>query len=187
MIWPIVPYSHRHGGLGPGRCPLPRRPDGDPLAGHRRPGAGRGRAAHLRLSCLGAVRLYVLTIVSAVVGVSAGAVQGLFRRLGGPDLSAFHRDLVGPADPLPADHPGQRRGAQFLVAPGPDADVFLDGVRRRGAGRVPESPQLRLRARGPCTGGRATSPSCSAISCPTPWWSPPPPSCRSPLPARSPC
>ena len=47
------------------------------LARHRRPGPRRDGARHLRLPHLGAVRLD-LTFFSALIGVTAGAVQGFF-------------------------------------------------------------------------------------------------------------
>ncbi len=58
----------------------------------------------------------VLTVLSSIVGVAAGAVQGYLRRLGRPVDAALHRDLERPADALSADHPVQHRGAELLVA-----------------------------------------------------------------------
>ena len=58
---------------GPAELPRPRIQ----LARHRRSGPRRGGAADLRLPHLGAVRAH-LTIISSVIGVAAGAVQGYF-------------------------------------------------------------------------------------------------------------
>jgi len=52
MIWPLVRYHHRTVAWDL-PVPAPAPPD----AGHRRPGPGRGRAAHIRLPHFGAVRL----------------------------------------------------------------------------------------------------------------------------------
>ena len=112
-----------------------------------------------------------LTVVSSVIGIAAGAVQGYFGGLDRSAVPALHRDLgaacrccylliilasiVAP---------------EFLVAAGLMLLFSLDGAGRRGARRVPARAQFRLCARGARAGRRATASSCSAMSCPTRWW-----------------
>ena len=111
-----------------------------------------------------------LAIISSFIGVIAGRGAGLFRRLGRPRLPALHRDLdVDPGALSAADHlVGDR--AELLGAARHIAAVLVGGAGRRGAGGVPARPQLRIRQRGAGARRRQPARSCSATSCPTPWW-----------------
>ena len=91
----------------------------------------------------------VLTGLSSVVGVTAGAIQGYF---GGLIDLGFQR-FDGIWSGLPILYLliiiASFMRAQFLVASGLHAAVLLDGAGRPGPCRVPARPQLRLRARRP--------------------------------------
>ena len=89
---------------------------------------------------------------------------------GSTSLPALHRDLVGAAGAVSAHHPGERRGAQLLVAAGADAAVQLDVAGRRGARRIPARRATSTMCAPPGRWASATRPSCSATCCPTPWW-----------------
>ena len=142
---------------------------GKELARHRRSGPRRGRAADLRLSHLGAVRLGA---DRRLLGHRRCRRRhpGLHRRLDGPVVPALHGDLVEHADALPPYHPGLDRRAKLLVVAGDHAVVQLDGAGGRGARRVPAraatSTTCARRGRWEC----ATAPSCSATSSRTRWW-----------------
>ena len=86
----------------------------------------------------------LLTILSSIVGVTAGAVQGYLRRPRRSRVPALPRDLV--VDPLAvrADHHLLGAGAGLLDAARRAAAVPLGLSRRRGARRVPARAQLRV-------------------------------------------
>ena len=78
-------------------APAPSPPTAPELARHRRPGARRAGAAHLRLPHLGPVRPGAdRPELGRRRRRRRGA--GLFRRLGRPVVPALHRDLGRPAD-----------------------------------------------------------------------------------------
>ena len=112
----------------------------------------------------------ILTICSAVIGVAAGAFQGYF----GGMVDLFFQRFIEIWSSIPvalsaADR--RRRAAAGLLHPArADAAVLLGRAGRRRARRVPARPQLRIRQRGARARRAATSPSCSATFCPTPWW-----------------
>ena len=85
------------------------------LARHRRPGPRCAGAADLRLSHLGAVRPHPDRALLGDRRRRRGGA-GLFRRPRRSRLPALHRDLVGAAGPLSADHHGELYRAEFLVA-----------------------------------------------------------------------
>ena len=95
-----------------------------------------------------------LTLLSSVIGVLAGAVQGY----GGWVDLLFQRfiEIWTSMPTCSADHPRERGHAELLVAARPAAPVQLDRAGRRGAGGVPARPQLRLRARGRARSGSGT-------------------------------
>jgi ABC-type dipeptide/oligopeptide/nickel transport system ATPase subunit len=147
MVWPPIRYSYDTDQLrldgARARAAVARE-----LAGHRRPGARPPGAADLRLSDLRPVRL-TLTLLSSIVGIAAGAVQGywggwvdlLFQRgieiwSGLPVLYLLIilASLVEPTF-------WWLLGLMLLFS-----WLALVGVVR---GRVPARAQLRLRARGP--------------------------------------
>ena len=64
----------------------------------------RAGAADLRFSHLGTVRPLILAGVSSVIRRLRRCGAGLFRRLDGSDLPAFHRDLDSDPGALSADH-----------------------------------------------------------------------------------
>jgi microcin C transport system permease protein len=143
IVWPLVPFSYDSINFELS-VPAPAPPSAVNWLGTD--DQGRDVLARLiygfRISVLFGL---TLTLISSVIGVIAGAVQGY--RLDRSALPALHRDLVGAAAALPSDHPGQRGRAQLLVAARPVAAVLVDGAGRRGAGRVPARAQLRLRTR----------------------------------------
>lgn len=75
-----------------------------------------------------------LTILSSVVGIGVGAVQGFFWRLGGPDRPAPGRNLGGYASAVPVDHSGEPGADQRIHAARPAAAIFLDAVGGGGQG-----------------------------------------------------
>ena len=82
------------------------------------------------------------------IGVAAGAVQGYFGGWVDLALPALHRDLVGAARALPADHPGQHGGAQRSGGSSGSCCSSAGWRWWRRARRVPARAELRLRARG---------------------------------------
>ena len=73
---------------------------------------------------------------------------GLFRRLDRPSVPALHRNLVGDPGALSAADRRRHPAARLLHPARADAVVFLGGAGRRGAGRIPARPQLRICQRG---------------------------------------
>ena len=112
MVWPPIPFSYDTASTR-SAVPAPRRRPRDWLGTDDQ---ARDVVARLlygfRISVLFGL---VLTALSTVIGVAAGAVQGYFG--GWVDL-AFQRLLEiwsGRARALPADHPVERRAAQLLA------------------------------------------------------------------------
>ena len=156
-VWPPIPLQLSTRSVHDLPAPAPSPPSRAELARHRRPGARRAGAADLRLPHLGAVRLRADDLVSSIIGIAAGAVQGYFG--GWVDLlvPALHRDLVGHAAALPADHPRPASSQPSFWLLLVILLLFqLDGAGRRGARRVPARAQLRLRARAPRARASAT-------------------------------
>ena len=111
-----------------------------------------------------------LTVISSIIGVAAGAVQGYF---GGWTDLLFQRFIeiwtsvpvaLSPAHHLVGPGAGVLRAARHPAA------VLLGGARRPGARGIPARAQLRIHP------GRARSRrfqlrrSCSATCCRTRWW-----------------
>ncbi len=118
MLWPPIALQLRHRSIRDLPPPAPSPPTRRELARHRRPGARRRRAGVIygfRISVL-----FGLTLTARRFRHRRRRRRrpGLLRRLGRPGLPALHRDLVRPADALHADHPGQHRRAELLVAAG---------------------------------------------------------------------
>ena len=89
-----------------------------------------------------------LTLLSSLIGVAAGAVQGYFGGLVDLGFQRFIEIWSG----LPVLYLliilASFVAAEFLVAARADAAVFVDGPRRCRARRVPARAQFRL-----CPGG----------------------------------
>jgi microcin C transport system permease protein len=101
MIWPLIPYSYNTvNDLGRS---APSPPDGDHLLGTD--DTARDVLARViygfRLSVSFAL---VVTFLTSVIGIAAGAAQGYLRGRSGPDLPADHRDLEFDAEPLRHHH-----------------------------------------------------------------------------------
>ena len=114
MIWPPIPYSYDTI-VKNLPTPAPSPPTWQNLLGTD------DQARDVLARVIYGFRLSVLfgfslTIVSSVVGIAAGAVQGYY---GGADRSAvpaLHRNLERHAAALSADHPGQHHHAGLLGA-----------------------------------------------------------------------
>ena len=112
----------------------------------------------------------ILTLGSAVIGVSAGAMQGYF---GGWTDLLFQRFieiwssipvlylLLIVAAVLP---PG------FFILLGLMLLFSWVALRRRGARGIPARPQFRICQRRARARRAPTAPSCSGTCCPTRWW-----------------
>ena len=90
-----------------------------------------------------------LTIISSIIGVAAGGVQGYFG--GWIDLAvpAFHRSLDGDSLAVSAPDPVIGAGAR-LLCPARHPPVVLMGVAgRSGARRIPARAQFRIHHGGP--------------------------------------
>ena len=112
----------------------------------------------------------LLTILSSIIGVTAGAVQGYFGGTRRSRLPALPRDLV--VDPLAvrADHHLVGAGAGLLDAARHAAAVPLGRPRRRGARRVPARAQFRVHHGGARARPVDIARSCSSTCCRTRWW-----------------
>ena len=119
-----------------------------------------------------------LTMLSSVVGIAAGAVQGYF----GGWIDLLFQRFIEIWSGLPTLY-------LLIILASVVTPSFwwllgllllfqLDEAGRRGARRVPARPQLRLRARRARARGARRRASCSATCCPTRWWRRSP-SCRS--------
>ena len=147
MIWPLIPYSYDTAVLDlPGPAPTP--PDRHHWLGTD------DQARDVLARVIYGFRISVLfglalSIVCTPIGIARRRRAGLFRRRGRSLLPALPRDLRLDADAFPADDPGQRRHAEFLVAARHHALHQLDLARGPRAGRVPAGAQFRICARGP--------------------------------------
>jgi len=123
VLWAPIPFSYQSINYDL-RVPAPAPPSADNLLGTD--DQGRDVLARViygfRISVLFAL---TLTILSSIVGVIAGALQGFY----------------GPAGAVPADHPRKFRAAQLLVAAGHHVAVLVDELGGRGARRVPARAQ----------------------------------------------
>ena len=81
------------------------------LARHRRPGPRRGRAPHLRLPHLGAVRAHPCRSISSVIGVARRRRAGLFRRLD-RSRSSSASSRSGPRSPRSISSSSSRRSSR---------------------------------------------------------------------------
>jgi microcin C transport system permease protein len=90
----------------------------------------------------------VVTFLTSVIGIAAGAAQGYFGGVARPDLPADHRDLEFDAQPLHHHHHIRDLHDELLAAGVPDGAVRLDGPRGRGARGIPARAELRIRPRG---------------------------------------
>ena len=192
MIWPPIRYSYRTVNndipeAAPAkpswlydkekRCqPLSagrRRPELHDrqleLARHRRPGARRAGARHLRLPHLGAVRADPDARLGGHRRVGRRRA-GLFRRLDRPAVPALHRDLVvDPGALSAADH--RRRAAARLLRPArPHAAVLLGRAWSAWCGPSSCAPATSNMSTRRARSASPTAPSCSGTCCPTPWW-----------------
>jgi microcin C transport system permease protein len=84
----------------------------------------------------------VLTILSSIIGIAAGAVQGLLRRLDRPHLPALSGDLDLDPRALSADHHRRRHRTDLLDPARHSAAVFLGRAGGRGACGIPARPEL---------------------------------------------
>ena len=114
----------------------------------------------------------ILTIVSSIIGVAAGAVQGYF---GGWTDLLFQRFIeIWTSMPVAlsaADHL-VGAGAGLLRAARHPAAVLLGVAGRTGARRIPARPQFRIHPGGARARRVERASSCSAICCRTRWWRP---------------
>ena len=110
--------------------------------------------------------------ISSLIGIVAGACQGFFGGWVDLVLPAHRRDLGEHAEPLHHHHPLGDLHDELLAADAAHRLLLLDQPRRRRPRRVPARPQLRIRPRRPRARRSATSRSCSATCCRTPWWRP---------------
>ena len=135
VLWAPIPYSYQSINYDL-KVPAPAPPSTDNLLGTD--DQGRDVLARViygfRISVLFAL---TLTILSSIIGVIAGALQGFYG--GWVDLAGqrFLEIWSGLAGAVPADHPRQFRAAELLVAAGDHAAVFVDEPGGRGARRVP--------------------------------------------------
>ena len=123
MIWPVIPFNYSSINYEL-QVPAPAPPSLENWLGTD--DRGRDVLARViygfRISVLFAI---TLTLISSVIGVIAGALQGFYG--GWVDWSGSACWRSGrPAGALPADHSGQLRAAQLLVAAGHHAAVLLD-------------------------------------------------------------
>ena len=127
------------------------------------------READLRIPNLGAVRADPRRhIVGDRRAGRRGA--GLFRRLGRSHLPTLHRSVDRDPGPVPPHHHIGHHHTELLRAARHPFAVLVGLARGRRPRRIPAGAQPRICARCTRVGAVERQPSCSAISCPTPWW-----------------
>ena len=147
MLWPPIPYQLQHHQRHRA-APRPRPPTRTHWLGTD--DTARDVLARViygfRLSVTFAL---IVTALTSVIGIAAGAVQGYF---GGLTDLIFQRIIeIWGVDPQPLRHHHRRRDLadELLAAGRADGAVRLDGAGRRGAGRVPAGAELRICPRRP--------------------------------------
>jgi microcin C transport system permease protein len=166
MVWPLIPYSYNTvNDLG-----RPRRRRRMPDHWLGTDDTARDVLARViygfRLSVSFAL---IVTFLTSVIGIAAGAAQGYYGGCSGPDLPAHHRDLELHAQPLHHHHHIGDFHDELLAAGVPDGAVRLDGLVG-----VVRAEFLRARnfeyVRAARALGVSNGRSCSATCCPTRWW-----------------
>ena len=166
MLWPPIPYSYDTRGARPARRRRRRRRRWQNWLGTD--DQARDVTARLiygfRLSVLFGL---ILTVLSSIVGVAAGAVQGYFGGWIDLVLQRFIEIWSGMPTLYLLIILASVVTPSFWWLLGLHAAVQLDDAGRRRARRVPARAQLRLRARRARARRRRRARSCAATCCRT--------------------
>ena len=131
----------------------PLQPPNSPILAqpprHRRPIPRRPSPRHLWLPYLPSSSVSALTIISSILGIAAGAVQGYYGGLTDLLFQRFIEIWSGMPQLFLLIILASVITPGFWVLLALPAGILLDGAHRRGARRVPARAQPGLRARRP--------------------------------------
>ncbi len=123
MLWPIIPFNYSSINYDTVQLPAPAPPSSQNWLGTD--DQGRDVLARViygfRISVLFAL---TLTLVSSMIGVFVGALQGFYGSWVDLVGQRFLEYLVGTASLVSIDYYGQLYSAQFLVVTGNHAAIF---------------------------------------------------------------
>ena len=140
MIWPLIPWSYDTIDYEL-EAPAPSPPSSRHWLGTD--DQARDVLARVvygfRISALFGL---LLTLLSSVIGIAAGAVQGYFGGLTDLIMQRFIEVWGRAADTVPADYYGCGYRTRVFQPADPDAVVFVDRTGRCGARRVSACSQL---------------------------------------------